>query len=193
MRVRVPGEAGEDEHGAERQLAPGSLKRGPAAHSATEHRYHRQRQVESRLRSQAPGLFHPDRKSQWLINLCQKEGNCPVPDRPEVIDVEPQQCDNRHCPVAGQNAQRAVPEVSPNRRVRLRMNGGVREWPVEEEAGQREEDRHPDIQSGQHTSEAGERVGQPAEKRDVVDDDAQYRYRAESFQCRQPTIRTDGI
>lgn len=80
MRVRIPGEADKDEYSTECQVASGSSERGTTAHPAAEHRYHRQRQVESRLRSQAPGLLHPDRQSQWLINLYQQEGDCPVPE-----------------------------------------------------------------------------------------------------------------
>lgn len=73
------------------------------------------------------------------------------------------------------------------------MNGGECEWSVEEEAGQREEECHPHIQPGQQTSEAGERVGQPTEKGDVVDNHREHRHGSEPFQCGQPAIRTADI
>ncbi|GGO13458.1 hypothetical protein GCM10011576_23600 [Micromonospora parathelypteridis] len=62
------------------------------------------------------------------------------------------------------------------------MNSGTREWPVEQEGGQREEDRDAHIQPGQHISEAAVRVGQPAEKGHMVDEHPEYRHGPKAFQ-----------
>ncbi|RIV32597.1 DUF3367 domain-containing protein [Micromonospora radicis] len=76
--VPVPEQADQDDADAEGQLTPGSRPGGSAAEAPAEQRDERQEETERGPGGEAPGVFHPDRQPQRLVNLHQQQRNGPV-------------------------------------------------------------------------------------------------------------------
>ena len=152
--------AGDADHehqrgGGERGEEDPAAVAGAAGEQQRQPREQRQRQVEDDLDGERPGWADPDDRRRRPVVLEQESGREQVAGAGQRAGVEggaiaderrlkDQRDEQQDHPVGGQDPQGPVPEVAGDARPPVGLEGGDEERAVEEEAGEREEQRHPE-------------------------------------------------
>ena len=146
----------------------------------------REQQVEGDLCRQAPGLFETAGQVD-PIRLAEREDAQPLPKAAPA--GRGQQRDDGQHPVGGQDPEGAVPQVpggarAAPRRYQAQVGGGIRA--VQQEAGQKEEERDGDVETRGQVADARAGHVQTGEEEDVEDDDGNGRDGAVAVESGEP-------
>jgi len=152
---------GEREHGEAEQQPPGAAAHvgpGPPGERRQPGREQRQQQVERGLHAQAPHLrqaLRPEPRPPRVRVVGLGEGEQDEPGAGVAEPVARPQRERRghHQPVRGQDAQRPPYQVGAGVRGGPAGERGGRPRAVEQQPGEREEDRHGDVAAGEQPGE----------------------------------------
>ncbi len=160
--VRDPGH---DEHRHHAEFDPQLPRQRPAGGTSQCQREQRQCPVPGKLRAQRPGLAEVGQQQTRLVDLGERVGGGRDLRR-HLVAVHRQHHDGDQHPVRRQDPQCPVPQVPAGGRPVGVPGVPGRERPVEQEAGEDEEQRDPDVQSAdQPADRSGE--GEPRFVADV--------------------------